>query len=322
MKNYLATYGAISQQVSEAIDQVAMLRAKVKGKCYGPDRAFQEEVGRQYKEEIEERLRLIGRLIIELGAERPQRFAVALSRLTLNLGETAEKMVELLYIPGYRNLQKVVVAHLNHIHRSLIYFRKLITQKEDPKTFNINYLLRDIALMVCPYRSGFMPGGDERLVGVSIREKLDEELTHMFGEAEALYLAFYQIVANAVTAAGESGTVSLYTKYFKRFKQIQVTIADTGEGIDRMGILKSALETETLNPKTATELRYDNSDHNNKIFELIYKPRVSAFAFKDKNHKGIGLTLAHEEISRHRGRIEIHSKPKRGTTFQIYFSNK
>ncbi|HUU29102.1 MAG TPA: ATP-binding protein [archaeon] len=317
MTTYLAAYGKISQQVSEAIDYVSMIRAKVRGKCFGPNRALQDEVRKIYGREVEERLRLIGRLIIELGESRPQRFASALSRLSLNLGEKAEQMVDLLYIPGYHDLQKVVVAQLDHIRRSLIYFQKTVTNKEEPTTVNINYLFRDITLAVCPYRSGFLPASDERMVGVSFKEKLDDEVPHMLGEDESLYLAFYQIMANAVTAAGDQGTVSVYTKYYSRFNQIQATIADNGQGIDRLGVLKSALETETINPIDAEEIRDDKADLNNKVFDLIYKPRVSAF--KNESSKGIGLALAHDEISRHRGKIDIFSKPSRGATFQVFF---
>jgi signal transduction histidine kinase len=320
MTNYLAAYGTISQQVSEAIDQVSMIKAKVKGKCFGPSRALQDEVRRAYSREVDERLQLVSRLIMELGESRPQRFATALSRLNLNLGDAADQIVELLYIPGYRDLQKVVVAMLDHIRRSLISFRNTVTNKDEISTVNVNYLLRDIALTVCPYRSGFMPLGDERLVEVNIREKLDEEVPHMIAEENALYLAFYQIASNAVTAAGDHGTVSIYTKYYDRFKQIQVTIADDGEGLDRLEILKSALETETITPRNADGIRRDTSDHNNKLFKLIFKPRVKAF--KNPKHKGIGLTLAQEEISRHKGKIEVHSKPSRGTTFQIFLDVK
>lgn len=318
MTNYLAAYGTISQAAGEAIDQVLILKAKVKGKCFGPSRELQEEVKGIYNREVEERLHLMVRLIVELGSNRPQRFGVALSRLSLNLGEVAEQMIELLYHPGYRNLQKVLLAQLDHLQRTLVYFRKTVTGKEEPTTFNINYLLRDIALTICPYRAEFAPAGDERIVGVVIKEKLDESVPHMVGEPEAMYLALYQIVSNALIAAGDKGTVSLYSKYYDRFNQLQVTVSDNGEGIDRIGVLKSALEAELLDPKEAGALRRDTSDHNNPLFGLIFKPRVSAFAYQNSKRKGIGLALTQDEIQRHRGKIEIYSKPGRGTTFQIF----
>ena len=151
-------------------------------------------------------------------------------------------------------------------------------------------------------------------------KRWDEVVPHMVGISEAIYVALYQIVDNAVIAAGAKGMVSMYTKFYDRFNQLQVTVADNGEGIDREGVLKSALETEVLNPKQAVEIRQDTADHNNKIFELIFKPRVSTFVYDDKSHKGIGLALAFEEISKHGGKIEIYSKPGRGTTIQIYLN--
>ena len=71
MIDYLTAYGTISQQLRVAVDYVSITKAKVKGKCFGPNRALQEEVRKLYKTEVEERLQVIGRLIIELGEARP-----------------------------------------------------------------------------------------------------------------------------------------------------------------------------------------------------------------------------------------------------------
>ncbi|MFH1070942.1 MAG: ATP-binding protein [Candidatus Glassbacteria bacterium] len=322
MTDYLAAYGTISQAADEAVDHLLGLKAKIKGKCFGPSRELQAEVRGIYRREIDERLQLISRLIVELGENRPRRFAVALSRLSLNLGDTGEQMVGLLYLPGYRSLQKMAIALLDHLQRSLVYFRKTITRKEDSTTFNVNYLLRDIALAGCPWRGEFLPAGDERMVAVSFREKLDEEVPHMVGEADAVYLALYQIVNNAVTAATGGGMVSTYTRYYDRFRQLQITVADNGAGVDRIAVLKSALEAEVINPKEADGIRQDTSDHNNRVFELMFQPRVSGFSYRNKSFKGIGLALAREEIIRHRGKIEVYSKPGRGTTIQIFFTVK
>ena len=322
--NYLAAYGTISQAASEAVDAVMGLKAKVKGKCFGPSRELQDEVRRIYDSEVLERLQLIGRLIVELGDKRPRRFATGLSRLSLNLGDKAEQMVDLLYVPGYRGIQKVAVSLLDHIQHSLVYFRKTIARKPDPTTLNINYLFRDVEMAVCPWREEFSPAGDERTVRVKFVEKFDETLPHMIGDADGIYLALYQIVSNAITAAGSGGggTVSLYTRYFDRFRQLQVTVADNGPGVDRLGVLKSALSTDMVDPLKADDIRRDDSDHCNKVFDLMLLPRVGTFQLQDGNHKGIGLTLATEEMKRQGGKMEIYSKPGRGTTVQLFFTIK
>lgn len=321
-QNYLAVYGMIAQAAGEATDAVMGLKAKVKGKCFGPSRELRDEVRRVYESDVLERLQLISRLIVELGKMRPKRFATGLSRLSLNLGESAEQMIEVLYIPGYRGIPKVAIALLDHIQHSLVYFRKTIVRHPDPTTFNVNYLLRNIQLSVCPWRSEFLPPGDERLVRTTFKDKLDESLPHMIGDADGIYLALYQLVSNALTAAGDNGTVSVYTRYFEKFRQLQATVADSGAGIDRLGVLKSALVNDMIDPRRADEFRRDESDHNNKVFELMRLPRVSTFMLQDSAHKGIGFTLASEEVKRHGGKMEVHSKPGRGTTIQLFFTIK
>ena len=37
-QNYLAVYGMIAQAAGEATDAVMSLKAKVRGKCFGPNR--------------------------------------------------------------------------------------------------------------------------------------------------------------------------------------------------------------------------------------------------------------------------------------------
>jgi signal transduction histidine kinase len=321
-QNYLAVYGMIAQAAGEATEAVMGLKAKIRGKCFGPSRELQDEVRRVYESDVLEQLQLISRLIVELGKMRPRRFAIGLSRLSLNLGESAEQMIEVLYIPGYRNIQKVAIALLDHIQHTLVYFRKTIVRNPEPATFNVNYLFRDIQLAVCPWRDEFLSAGDERLVRVTFNDKLDEVLPHMTGDADGMYLALYQLVDNALTAAGENGKVSVYTRYFEKFRQLQATVADSGPGIDRIGVLKSALVNDIIDPMRADEIRRDESDHNNKVFELMCLPRVSTFMLQDSAHKGIGLALASEEVKRHGGKMEVHSKPGRGTTVQLFFTIK
>ncbi|MCE5271542.1 hypothetical protein LLH00_09700 [bacterium] len=320
MTDYLTSFGTISQQASEAVDRVLTLRAKVKGKCLGPSRELQREVSGLYEREVLERLQSISRLIIEMGDSRPKRLGAALSRLSLNLGQSADRLVAILCLPGYRSQLKVALSLFDHIHRSLLHFQKNVTNRNESGLFNVNNLMQDIALAVCPFRAEFMPPGDERAVHTVFVEKLDEEVPHMSGQAEGLYLALYQLTANAVTAAGSRGTVSLYTKYHERFRQLMVTVADNGPGIDRLEVMRSALMTEAATADTIEKVRSATSDHDNPIFELIYLPRVSAFSLADQSHRGLGLTLALEQIKAHGGKIAIHSKPGRGATFQVSFT--
>lgn len=320
MVDYLTSYGTISRQAGEALDQVSMLRAKVKGKCFGPSRELQREVGNLYEKEVLGRLHLISRLVIELGDQRPKRMAAALGRLSLNLGSAADNLVAVLCLPGYRDPLKMAVAQLDHILRSLQYFLRVVTNRNEKGAFNVNHLIQDIILAVCPFRAELMPPGDERAVEVELIGKLDDQVPHMTGHQEGVYLAVYQIAANALTAAGKGGKVSLYTRYFERFRQLMVTVADNGPGIDREGVMRSALITETAKPETIAKIRSDQSDHNNRIFDLIFLPRVSAFAFSDQSHRGLGLTQSRELLKAHGGKIDIHSKHGKGTTFQVTFT--
>ena len=323
MANFITAYGIISQQTQELIDQLIMIRARVKARLGGPDHKLQRDVRKMMEDEVESRLQNIGRLIIGLGNERPARFALALSRLTLNIGDQIDRMTELICLPGYTGQSKVVLAQLEHLKRTMVYFRRTIVKKSELSAFNINNLVHDAALVACPYRTEFMPAGHEKTMNIAVTEKLDNEIIHMTGDQEAMYLALYHMVENAVVATScGGGKVNLYTKFFPKLNQMQLTIADTGDGIDRMGVIKSALAAEVISMKKLVEYNEDKKDYNNRTFSLIFEPLVGTFNGTDENHMGIGLALAKETIDFHKGKIDIHSKEGKGTTFQLFFNLK
>lgn len=323
MANFITAYGIISQQTQELIDQLIMIRARVKARLSGPDPKFQRDMRKLMEDEVESRLQNIGRLVIGLGNERPARFGVALSRLTLNIGDHIDRMTELLCMPGYTGQGKVVLAQLEHLKRAVVYFRRIIVKKSELSTFNINNLVHDAALVSCPYRAEFMPAGHEKTINIVFTEKLDDEMIHMTGDQEAMYLALYHMIENAVLATSyRGGKVNLYTKFFPKLHQMQLTIGDTGEGIDKMGVIKSALAAEVISMKKLAELNEDKKDYNNRAFGLIFEPLVGIFNGKDEVHRGIGLALAKETIDFHKGKIDIHSKEGKGTTFQLFFNLK
>ena len=86
----------------------------------------------------------------------------------------------------------------------------------------------------------------------------------------------------------KGGTLTITTGFKEENKLVEVKFSDTGCGI-------------------APEIL-------NKIFDPFFT--------KKEGGTGLGLTITHQIISSHNGKVDVKSKPKEGTTFIITFPVK
>lgn len=114
-----------------------------------------------------------------------------------------------------------------------------------------------------------------------------EELPNISADKERLKQLLLILLQNALSYTPAGGTVTL--KAFSADKFICFQVVDNGIGIDD-------LEKE-------------------KIFERFYRSDSSRH---DKNHFGLGLSLAREIVLAHKGRIEVSDTPGGGSTFSCY----
>ena len=91
------------------------------------------------------------------------------------------------------------------------------------------------------------------------------------------------LLRNAVEAMRKGGRLTLTASRVEEGRFVELTIADTGEGIA--------------------------PDHLPKIFDPFFSTKEGG--------TGLGLALTQQIIVEHGGRIEVRSEPGRGTTFAI-----
>jgi signal transduction histidine kinase len=99
----------------------------------------------------------------------------------------------------------------------------------------------------------------------------------------ALVQLFVNLLSNAALAIEGKGTITLTTA--RDSETLTVSVADTGAGI--------------------------GPDLLPKIFEPFFTTRDVG------RGSGLGLSIAHGIVERHRGRIHVDSEPARGTRFDI-----
>lgn len=99
--------------------------------------------------------------------------------------------------------------------------------------------------------------------------------------------ALLNILTNAVHAIGSNGKIVVRT--YKERNSVVIEVKDTGSGI----------------PEEA--------------LPFIFDP---FFTTKGSGSTGLGLTITHKIIEKHKGKIEVESKPNAGSTFRVFLPLK
>ncbi|MCE5262129.1 MAG: chemotaxis protein CheA [Deltaproteobacteria bacterium] len=108
----------------------------------------------------------------------------------------------------------------------------------------------------------------------------------------------------------EKGTISL--KAYHRGGNIVIEISDDGRGLNRKKILEKALEKRII-----TEAG-DIADQD--VYRMILLPGLStAEKITDVSGRGVGMDVVKQSVEKLRGKMDIESKPGKGTTFITRF---
>ncbi len=119
---------------------------------------------------------------------------------------------------------------------------------------------------------------------IEFKKSFLKDLPEVSADKDLIRDVLINILNNSVQAISSKGVVSIKT--IKNKDKIIIEISDTGAGIPK----------ENLNK--------------------IFKPFFSTKGYGKGT--GLGLSFAERVIKEHKGKIEVTSKPEKGTTFKIY----
>lgn len=109
---------------------------------------------------------------------------------------------------------------------------------------------------------------------------------------------------------GKSAAARIELRAFQRAGSLCIELEDDGAGLDEAAILARARERGLVEP--------DEEPEPEAIRALIFQPGFStARSVTEVSGRGIGLDVVQRTIQTLRGRIEVRSRPGRGTTFAI-----
>jgi PAS domain S-box-containing protein len=136
-------------------------------------------------------------------------------------------------------------------------------------------------------------GHQINLENITLEKKLDTELPLVLADFDQIQQVLMNIILNATQAMPDGGNLTIATsaaenvKIGNSFKNtVRIDIKDTGVGISKENL--------------------------SKLFTPFFTTKVKGKGV------GLGLSVVHGIIGRHKGKIDVDSKPDAGTTFTIY----
>ncbi|MEW6695829.1 MAG: ATP-binding protein [Bacillota bacterium] len=122
------------------------------------------------------------------------------------------------------------------------------------------------------------------LQGVKLVTDLGKDLPPIVIDRDQIKQVLLNLCQNALQAIKTQGTITLSTNYHREEKEVCLSVQDDGVGISP---------------------------------QYLDKLGTPFFTTKD-NGTGLGLSISYTVVDRHKGRIEVSSKPGEGTCFSIY----
>lgn len=193
-------------------------------------------------------------------------------------------------------------------------------------TFNLNNIVMDIRLLEINTVLNRFPslvrklakdlGKKIKLIITGGETMLDRTIIDVIGDA------LIHIIRNSVDhgietveqriakGKSEEGTITISVKKIEN--QVELIIADDGNGIDSEKVKNKAIEKNLITKETAQKMSED------EIVELIMVPGFStAEKVSDISGRGVGMDVVKDTIEKLRGHINIETKLNKGSKFII-----
>jgi signal transduction histidine kinase len=217
-----------------------------------------------------ERLAVMGRLLATVSHELNNPLQAIQNALFLlkeekNISQQGKQDLEIVLAESERMAS--LIERLRSTYRP--------TQPHDLQFTQMNNIIEDVLALITTHL---------RHNQITFDFQADPELPDIPALADQLRQVVLNLLMNAVEAMTTGGTLTVRTKFMKDTREILLTIADTGNGID-----------PTILPN---------------IFD--------AFVTNKSKGTGLGLTISYDIISKHHGRITAENSLDSGSIFSVW----
>ena len=167
--------------------------------------------------------------------------------------------------------------------------------------------LVDPKAVLAEVKETYLPEAEKK--GITLEVHCADDVPQLLADPVRLRQILINLAGNAIKFTPESGVVRLSAT------ATQMTMADDDEDDDGVG---AAL---MMAPEPAIEFKVQDTgigmaqNQLDKIFDAFYQ--VDSSSTREYGGAGLGLSIAHNLVTAHSGRIRVESELKKGTTFFV-----
>lgn len=161
----------------------------------------------------------------------------------------------------------------------------LVLANSDNTSWSMNFNIEDIDTIVLNVYEAYEPLAKDKNINLSV-DLPNNSLIKCLCDKERIYQLLSILVDNAICYTNNDGKINISVEYNKKY--VILKVIDNGIGISN-----------------------ENKEH---IFERFYRADNSR---TDKNHFGLGLSIAYEIVKLHKGNIKVCDTVGGGSTFII-----
>ena len=187
-------------------------------------------------------------------------------------GENVEQK-KLKDFENYLQLMSTEIQRCGDMVKNLLVFSK--QSKLKIQESNINHIIKNSLLLV---------ENKVKIQDIKVEVNLTEDIPAIYCDIKQIQQTLIAMIINSIEAMPRGGKIDVATRELGG-KQVEITIADTGEGIPRENL--------------------------KNIFDPFFTTKEAV------KSTGLGLFVAYGIIKEHKGTITVESEPGKGTTFHI-----
>lgn len=164
----------------------------------------------------------------------------------------------------------------------------LLINKADDTAVPFNFKEVDLTDLIDKTLLEFTDEAKKKYIEI-VFQKSENESALASCDDQMIHIVFQNLIENSIKYSHEHGKVFINIKHDTDKKNIEISVQDSGIGIDA-------------------------KDHKN-IFNKLF--RANNAMEKDHDGSGLGLFTTKNIVERHKGKIWFESKEKEGTTFHV-----
>jgi two-component system nitrogen regulation sensor histidine kinase NtrY len=271
------------EQLAHAAQEVAAGNWNVRVDVLGADELGQlaDSFNRMTTELLEQKERLVQTERVAAWRELARRLAHELKNPLFPLQLTVENLVRSRQLSPeqfeevFQESSRTLLAEISNLKGIIERFSEF-SRMPQPRFARVQ--VNDVIRGVAQLVQAQLQAPDRAKINCELQ--LDPQLEPVMADADLLHRAISNLVLNAIDAMQQGGKLMLRTR---QENNALIEVTDTGPGM------------------------------TNEECQQIFTPYYT----KKKNGTGLGLAIAQSVVSDHRGRIRVHSQPGQGTTFVI-----